>query len=113
MDEEIDLFHAGMELDSITVHAGIRFYSGTFQSKAVVLCKSGVGKVNAAVCTQILIDRFEVEAVIFTGVAGALHPTLDIGDIVVSTTCMQHDIDASALGFPRGTIPFMEQSVFV
>jgi len=74
--------------------------------------KSGVGKVNAAVCTQILIDAFAVDAIIFTGVAGALDPTLDIGDIVVSLDAMHHDMDATALGFPRGTIPFHPASVF-
>jgi adenosylhomocysteine nucleosidase len=78
----------------------------------VGVCNSGVGKVNAAMCTQALIDLFEVDAVIFTGVAGALDPKLDIGDIIISTDCLQHDVDVSALGFPRGTIPFQETSVF-
>jgi len=79
---------------------------------SVVLCKSGVGKVNAAVSTQVLIDQYQVDAVIFTGVAGALHPDLDIGDIVISTECQQHDVDASPLGFAPGEIPFQETSVF-
>ncbi|MFX6194042.1 5'-methylthioadenosine/S-adenosylhomocysteine nucleosidase, partial [Acinetobacter baumannii] len=62
-----------------------------------------------AVTTQILIDQFQVERVIFTGVAGAVHPELNIGDIVVSTDCLQHDIDVTPLGFAPGQIPFTEQ----
>src|SRR5690606_4541837 len=65
-----------------------------------------------AICTQILIDQFKVDYVIFTGVAGGVAPELDIGDLVISTECQQHDIDASVLGFPRGDIPFAEHSVF-
>jgi adenosylhomocysteine nucleosidase len=71
-----------------------------------------VGKVNAAVTTQILIDQFQVEQVIFTGVAGAIHPDLQIGDIVVSTDCLQHDMDATPLGFAPGQIPFSEQWIW-
>ncbi|WJH33182.1 5'-methylthioadenosine/adenosylhomocysteine nucleosidase [Paenibacillus aurantius] len=112
MVEEIELFHEHMK--EVTEHekAGITYWEGTFQGKPVVLCRSGVGKVNAAVCTQILIDRFGVEAVVFTGVAGALDPSLEIGDIVISTECLQHDMDVRALGFERGVIPFAEASVF-
>jgi adenosylhomocysteine nucleosidase len=112
MVEEIRLMEEKLERETVTVKAGIRFMEGTLNGKPVVLCKSGVGKVNAAVCTQILIDRFGADAVIFTGVAGALDPSLDIGDVVVSTECVQHDMDASPLGFPRGTIPFADMSVF-
>jgi len=112
MVEEIRLMEEKLEQETVTVKAGIRFMEGTLNGKPVVLCKSGVGKVNAAVCTQILIDRFGADAVIFTGVAGALDPSLDIGDVVVSTECVQHDMDASPLGFPRGTIPFADTSVF-
>jgi adenosylhomocysteine nucleosidase len=112
MDDEIALLLEGMPEHSVTASAGIEFRVGKFQSKQVVVCKSGVGKVNAAVCTQILIDRFGVDAIIFTGVAGALDPQLNIGDIVVSTECQQHDMDVTALGFPKGTIPFAELSVF-
>jgi adenosylhomocysteine nucleosidase len=112
MDEEIELLLKRLTSVETMDRAGIQYYEGFFLEKRVVLCKSGVGKVNAAVCTQILIDRFGVDAIIFTGVAGALHPSLDIGDVVISTECMQHDMDVSALGFDRGTIPFAEKSIF-
>ncbi|RKD27020.1 5'-methylthioadenosine/S-adenosylhomocysteine nucleosidase [Ammoniphilus oxalaticus] len=112
MDEEIHLFKKGMEHTEEKVKAGITYYVGEFQGKPIALCKSGVGKVNASVCSQILIDRFGVSGVIFTGVAGALDPTLEIGDIVISEDCQYHDLDASALGFEKGEIPFAQKSVF-
>jgi adenosylhomocysteine nucleosidase len=112
MNEEIELLISHMEQVMESSKAGITYREGMFLGKAVVVCKSGVGKVNAAVTTQILIDHFAVEAVIFTGVAGALDPELNIGDIVISSECMQHDMDVTALGFPRGVIPYEETSVF-
>jgi adenosylhomocysteine nucleosidase len=113
MDEEIELFQQGMTSVEETHKAGIIFYSGGFQGKEVVLCKSGVGKVNASVCTQILVDHFRVKQIIFTGVAGALNPILDIGDIVVSTDCLHHDMDVTPLGFKKGEIPFSKKSIFI
>ncbi|MEK3964086.1 5'-methylthioadenosine/adenosylhomocysteine nucleosidase [Paenibacillus sp. FSL H7-0323] len=112
MDEEIKLLLEGMEDKRTKVKAGIQYYLGNILGKSVVLCKSGVGKVNAAVTTQILIDNFGVSRVLFTGVAGAVHPELNIGDIVISSTCVQHDMDATGLGFARGEIPYQETSVF-
>ena len=112
MKEEVELVHEQLSGDAVTRKAGIDFYTGTLFGMPVVLCKSGVGKVNAAVCTQLMIDAFGVDAVLFTGVAGAVDPRLEIGDIVISTECLQHDMDVTALGFPKGTIPFAEQSVF-
>ncbi|WP_276318867.1 5'-methylthioadenosine/adenosylhomocysteine nucleosidase [Longirhabdus pacifica] len=112
MDEEIHYFQEEMNVVENIQIAGIHYISGTWLGQDIVLCKCGVGKVNAAVCTQVLIDKFAVEAIIFTGVAGALNPALDIGDIVISVDCLQHDMDASPLGFERGVIPFHERSTF-
>ncbi|CAM3337768.1 5'-methylthioadenosine/adenosylhomocysteine nucleosidase [Brevibacillus invocatus] len=112
MDEEIALYMEAMSQTTTNVKAGITYYSGRLEENDVVLCKSGVGKVNAAVTTQILIDQFQVERVIFTGVAGAVHPELNIGDIVVSTDCIQHDMDVTPLGFAPGQIPYTEQWVW-
>ncbi|KHL95458.1 MTA/SAH nucleosidase [Paenibacillus sp. IHB B 3415] len=112
MDEEIMLLLEGMENRQTTVKAGITFHSGTVFGKTAVLCKSGVGKVNAAVTTQILLDSFGVSRVLFTGVAGAVHPDLNIGDIVISSQCIQHDMDVTALGYARGVIPYQETSSF-
>lgn len=113
MNEEIELLLGAMERVEETRAAGIVFHQGKLHGKDVVVCKSGVGKVNAAVCTQLLVDRFQVKTVLFTGVAGAVDPELNIGDLVVSTDCMQHDMDVTALGFARGVIPFADSSVFV
>jgi adenosylhomocysteine nucleosidase len=113
MLEEVELLQQKMIVEKTVRHAGIPFIEGSFCGKTIVVCKSGVGKVNAAMCTQALIDFFEVEAVVFTGVAGALDPSLDIGDIVISSDSMQHDMDVTALGFSKGTIPFQETSIFL
>ncbi|AZN42108.1 5'-methylthioadenosine/adenosylhomocysteine nucleosidase [Paenibacillus albus] len=107
MVEEIELLHKHVEKTGSFVKAGIEYVEGTLHGRQVVFCKSGVGKVNAAVCTQLLVDA-GVECVLFTGVAGAVDPSLNIGDIVVSTSCMQHDMDVTALGFARGQIPFQD-----
>ena len=112
MREEVERFLCELEEPVAETKAKVTFYRGRWCGRPVVVCRSGVGKVNAAVCTQMLIDRFGVGAVVFTGVAGALDPRLDIGDIVVSEDCMHHDMDVSPLGFPRGVIPFADVSVF-
>jgi adenosylhomocysteine nucleosidase len=112
MEAEIALFLEEMEWEDTEERAGVTYHRGRLAGQPVVVCRSGVGKVNAAVCTQILIDRYQVDAVLFTGVAGALDPELEIGDIVVSTACQQHDVDVTPLGIPKGMIPFQEVSVF-
>ncbi|MED5020243.1 5'-methylthioadenosine/adenosylhomocysteine nucleosidase [Paenibacillus chibensis] len=112
MDEEVELLLAGMQNAETMDKAGIRYYKGTYHNRNVVVCKSGVGKVNAAVTTQVLIDAFGVSKVLFTGVAGAVHPELNIGDIVISSECLQHDMDVTALGYERGVIPYQEVSAF-
>ncbi|WP_338555765.1 5'-methylthioadenosine/adenosylhomocysteine nucleosidase [Paenibacillus sp. KS-LC4] len=112
MVEELELLGQHVQVTRETVKAGITYYEGQFHDKTVIYCKSGVGKVNAAVCTQILID-LGADCVLFTGVAGAVDPALNIGDIVVSTSCIQHDMDCSPLGFARGEIPFHVRSEFV
>ncbi|REK76347.1 5'-methylthioadenosine/adenosylhomocysteine nucleosidase [Paenibacillus paeoniae] len=112
MAEEIELLHQHVAITSEFTKAGITYYEGTLHGKPVIYCKSGVGKVNAAVCTQLLLDA-GASCVLFTGVAGALDPKLDIGDIVVSESCIQHDMDCTPLGFAKGVIPFHPRSEFV
>ena len=107
MAEEIELLHRHVQVAATRTKAGIAYHEGTLHGVPVVFCKSGVGKVNAAVCTQLLVDQ-GVDAVLFTGVAGALDPELEVGDIVISTSCLQHDMDVTPLGFPRGVVPFMD-----
>jgi len=108
MEEEISYFQRAMT-DFVEEKKGYHtFYYGTWQNHKVVIVKSGIGKVNAAMTAQKMIDHYHVEKIIFTGVAGATNSVLEIGDVVVSTSCQQHDLDASALGFKKGTIPMHE-----
>ena len=92
--------------------AGMDFYCGKLKDKEVVIVQSGIGKVNMALCTQILADRFDVKAVINTGVAGGLYKDIEIGDIVISQDAVQHDVDATVFGYKVGEIPRMDTSYF-
>lgn len=112
MDSEAALIKDKMQLAVAKSAVGAVFHIGSLNGKSVVLVKSGVGKVNAAVCAQALIDLFAVDCVINTGVAGAIHKDLKIGDIVISTEAVQHDFDCTALGYPVGEIPWMDKSIF-
>lgn len=112
MEEEVQLLKGEMKNVKETVLAGMSFCEGKLWNHPMVVVRSGIGKVNMAICTQILIDVFQVEAVINTGVAGGLYSELSIGDIVLSSEAMQHDMDATGFGYKKGEIPRMEQSVF-
>ncbi len=112
MEEEIALLQQKATITDTEQIIGLTFYKGTLHDKKVVFVKSGIGKVNAALCTQILIDRFAVDCVINVGVAGAVYKELSIGDIVISKDAVQHDMDTSVFGDPIGIIPRMEESYF-
>ncbi len=92
--------------------AGMTFVSGSLNGKPVVVVRSGIGKVNASICTQILADEYKVNYIINTGVAGSLHNEINIGDIVLSKDALQHDMDATGFGYAVGVIPQMEKSIF-
>ena len=108
MDEEVARMKEQMEDAQVQTWAGMEFYRGRINGKEAVVVRSGIGKVNAAVCAQILADRYEVSAIVNTGVAGSLDGKIDIGDIVLSTDALQHDMDATNFGYPLGQIPRME-----
>ncbi|OON95467.1 MAG: 5'-methylthioadenosine/S-adenosylhomocysteine nucleosidase [Epulopiscium sp. Nele67-Bin005] len=112
MDEEVIALKRKMEIEETVEKASMTFCSGTLKNKQVVVVKCGIGKVNSAVCTQVLIDHFNVDCIINTGVAGGLHPDINIGDIVISSDTVQHDMDTTAFGDPKGTIPRMDKSFF-
>ncbi len=112
MEIEIDALKTSMRDSKVSQIAGMDFYCGKIDTKEVVVVKSGVGKVNAAVCAQILADIFSVDAVINTGVAGALNPGLRIGDIVISTEALEHDADVTPLGYEAGQVPGMPCSCY-
>ena len=103
---EVDGLKALMEDAVVTEKAGLQFYSGTIYGKDVALLECGRGKVNAAVGTQIMIDLFHPDVIINSGVAGSLVKNLLIGDIVISSDCVEHDINCTALEEPKGQIWF-------
>lgn len=112
MLEEVAQLKEIMEQPEVVSVAGMDFYKGKISGKDVVVVRSGVSKVNAAVCTQILIDRFSVDAIINTGIAGSLKAEINIGDLVLSTDAVQHDVDAAAFGYRLGQIPQMDSFAF-
>ena len=108
MDIEVAGLKADMEIKREVRKAKMNFCEGVLKGHDVVVVKSGIGKVNAAVCTQILVDEFQVDAVINTGIAGSLNAKIDIGDIVISTDVVHHDMDAVNFGYEPGQIPQMD-----
>ena len=112
MDEEVAKLKEHMKDVTVTTKASMDFYKGTLNNKEVVIVRSGIGKVNASICTQILIDDFHIDAVINTGIAGSLRNEINIGDIVLSTDTVEHDMEATAFGYPVGQIPRMDTFSF-
>ena len=112
MTQEVANLKEQMEEVTIQTRAGMDFYQGKLCGKDVVVVRSGIGKVNAAVCSQILADQYQVDGIINTGIAGSLKNEINIGDIVLSKDTLQHDMDATGFGYPAGQIPQMEASVF-
>src|SRR5574344_609619 len=113
MDEEVHKIKEILTDVTITDIASMEFYEGKLYDVDVVIVRSGIGKVNAGICAQILADRFKVSAIINTGIAGSLNADINIGDIVLSTDAIQHDVDAQAFGYEPGVIPRLEESTFV
>lgn len=112
MEEEVSKLKEKMLVKEVLTKASMEFVKGTLGEKEVVIVKSGIGKVNAGICAQILVDLFHVEAIINTGIAGSLKSEINIGDIVLSSDALQHDVDATGFGYDYGVIPRMETSVF-
>ena len=107
MEVEVAILKEKMEDVRIIKKASMDFYEGTLAGKKVVVVRSGIGKVNAGICAQILADVFSVDAIINTGIAGSLNKDINIGDIVLSTDVVQHDMDATGFGYRKGQIPQM------
>lgn len=112
MDEEVNQLKEKLTQTEVKTKAGMDFYSGVLNGKQCVIVRSGIGKVNAAICTQILINEYKIDAVINTGIAGSLRNEINIGDMVISEDALQHDVDATGFGYEYGVIPRMETSVF-
>lgn len=112
MDLEVDTLKSHLTDVKITQKAGMQFYEGILNGTPTVVVRCGIGKVNAALCVQILADIFEVTHLINTGVAGSLNAELNIGDILISRDALHHDMDVSALGYPLGEVPQMGRLEF-
>ena len=112
MEEEVRELIEDMTECEMQEKASMKFYKGQLYGKEAVVVQSGIGKVNAGICTQILIDFYQVDQLINTGVAGSLDAEINIGDIVVSTDAVEHDMDVSALGDPVGQVPRMDTLAF-
>lgn len=112
MEEEVALLREDMQIEETMDYASMSFCKGILYGKPTVIVRSGIGKVNAAVCAQILIDKFGVDMLINTGIAGSLDVDINIGDMVISTDAVEHDMDASIFGDPVGQIPRMDTFSF-
>lgn len=112
MTVEVETLCGLLEQSALHTVAGIDFCEGKLEGTEVVIAQCGVGKVNAALCVQIMCDVFHVSHIVNTGVAGSLDAKLDIGDFVVSIDAMYHDFDCHVLDYPIGQVPGMQVRQF-
>ena len=112
MDEEVAILKESMEVQDTMERAGMTFVKGIMSGKEVVVVRSGIGKVNMGICAQILVSQFGADTLINTGIAGSLDAQIDIGDMVISTDALHHDMDATVFGDPAGQIPRMDTLSF-
>ena len=112
MAVEVETLKAKMENVKVGNYARSEYYEGTLEGLPAVVVQCGVGKVNAALCTQILVSVYGVTHIVNTGIAGSLAVELDIGDLVVSRDAMYHDFDCNAVGYPSGQVPGMDVIAF-
>ena len=112
MDEEISVILSEMNNISEYNINNIKFYKGKIYDKDLVLVKSGIGMVNASIITTLLIKEFDVNKILFSGVAGSLNKNINVGDIVIADSLVEYMFDATEFGYEIGQIPRMENSVF-
>jgi len=112
MAVEVELLKEKMENLAVKNHAGMEFYEGSLEGMPAVVVQCGVGKVNAAMCAQVLCSIFGVTHLVNTGIAGSLCADLDIGDLVVSRDAMYHDFDCVHFGYEMGRVPGMDVTAF-
>ena len=107
MQQEVETLLEQLADKKTSNRAGSTFYEGVLEGLPVVIVQCGIGKVNAALCVQILCDCYGVTHVVNTGIAGSLSAELDIGDLVISRDAMYHDVDCHAFNYPLGKVPGM------
>lgn len=107
MDEEVELLKEKLDQRIDQTIAGCEFHQGKLNGQDIILLKSGIGKVNAAVGTTLLIQLFQPDCIINTGSAGGFYEKLNVGDIVISTEIRYNDVDATVFGYEFGQVPAM------
>ncbi|MCR5556252.1 MAG: 5'-methylthioadenosine/adenosylhomocysteine nucleosidase [Butyrivibrio sp.] len=112
MEVEVETLKSKMNIKNTVKKASMEFFEGTIGNTEVVVVRSGVAKVNAGICVQILVDIFGVTHVINSGVAGSLDARINIGDIVLSTDACYHDVDATVFGYKKGEVPQLGTAAF-
>lgn len=105
MEEEVTLLRDNIEERTIETVAGCEFTFGKMHGADVILLRSGIGKVNAAMSTTILLEKYKPDCIINTGSAGGYNPSLNVGDAVISTEVRHHDVDVTAFGYEYGQVP--------
>jgi len=105
MEEEVTLLRSQIKQLETEVHAGFEYYLGNLKTHQVALLKSGIGKVNAAVSTALLLQLYQPDYVINTGSAGGFHPDLEVGDVIISSSVCHHDVDVTPFGYELGQVP--------
>ncbi|MGL5379161.1 5'-methylthioadenosine/adenosylhomocysteine nucleosidase [Clostridium sp.] len=108
MSEELEILLNDMSIEEKTTKANMTFHKGTIDDKQIIAVVSGIGKVNAAVCTQILISEYKVDSIINVGVAGGIGKDIYPGDVVVATDLVQHDMDTTVFGDAHGQVPRLD-----
>ena len=112
MEEEVAALKESLTDSRTTTIAGMEFCEGKLEDEDVVVVQCGMGKVNAGICANTLINQFDCSQIINTGVAGSLDNRINIGDIVVSVDACQHDFTVEAIGYEKGVIPYTGLSAF-
>ena len=112
MEIEVAILKSKLENAAVTKVGPMEFFEGKLAGCDVVIVMCGVGKVHAAMCTQVLCSQFGVNAIVNTGVAGSLDAELDICDVLVSTDAIQHDMDVTHLGYDVGKVPGLDVQAF-
>ena len=107
MEEEVALLRDAMEVEEVRTIAHVEFTKGKLNHREVVLLKSGIGKVNVAIATTLLFEHYNIDYVINTGSAGGLHEEANIGDVVISTGTLYHDVDVTGFNYAYGQVPGM------
>lgn len=109
MDTEVKSLQESLTNPEVIEQNGLKFIKGILENKEVVIVKSGVGKVNAGMCAQLLVIKFGAEKIINTGIAGAMGKGLGVFDFVVSTAAVYHDVDVQIFGYPIGQVPGLDK----